>query len=208
MQRYQHDIRREVAWRGITKLYHFTPAANAQSILRNGLVSRDILLENDVDFFATDVMRLDDQLDAVSLSIHSINESMFDAKKRVSECEWLILEFDASILWTHTCRFCWKNAASSEIRQHNGFMGGPWAFAKMFEDLPIGLSNDRSYRRAFKRAACEPTDNAAEVQVFTPIEPDLIVDVTVRNQGVKNEVEALMHEVELVRPVVIHGEIF
>ena len=201
MQTYQECIRREVARRKITQLYHFTPAGNAKSILCNGLVSRNILVQNDVVFFVTDKMRLDNCLDAVSLSIHSINESMFNLKKLNCEYEWLILELNSSILWTHECRFCWKNAASSEIRQHRGFMKGPWAFAKMFSD-------ENLHRQALKIPDFKPTNNAAEVQVFTPIKPDLIVDVTVRNQSVKNEVEALMEEVKFVRPVVINEGIF
>lgn len=208
MQRHQQIIRREAARRGITRLYHFTPAGNARSILQNGLVSRNILLENDTDFFATDAMRLDDQLDAVSLSIHSINESMLEAKKRNSDCEWLIFEINASILWTLSCRFCWKNAATAEIRRHKGFMGGPWTFEKMFADRPVSLRRDGSFRQSKQRADCQPTDNGAEVQVFDPIHPDLIVDVTVRNQAVKTGVEACMRDAGTVWPVVIHEDIF
>lgn len=208
MQRYQYDIRKEAVTRGISRLYHFTHAGNARSILSNGFLSRNVLLANGVDFLATDTMRLDDQLDAVSVSIHSINESMFAAKKREYGGEWLIFEINASLLWTHSCRFCWKNAATSEIRGKNGFMGGPWAFSKMFDDRAISSIDNRSYRGVFERANCEPTDNAAEVQVFDPIAPDLIIDVTVRSQRIKDELEVLMQEINHVKPVVVYEEIF
>lgn len=165
-------------------------------------------MANGVEFLVTDLMRLDGELDAVCLSIHSINGQMFDAKKRQYGGEWLILEIDASILWTHSCRFCRTNAAATEMRRHGGFLGGPWAFSTMFEDRAVSLSDGRSYRSVFQRADCQPTDQSAEVQVFNSISPDAIVGVTVRNQSVKNELETLMHEVGQVRPVEVYEDIF
>ena len=189
-------------------MYHFTPAWNGRSVLLNGLVSRNFLLAHDVEFVATDAMRLDDHLDAVSVSIHSINESMFIKKEREYGGEWLIFELNASLLWTHSCRFCWKNAATSEIRNKKGFLGGPWAFSKMFEDRAIISTDDRSFRDVLERTDCQPTDNSAEVQVFHPISPNTIINVIVRNERVKVELEALMQEVEQVKPVVVCEEIF
>ena len=147
-------------------------------------------------------------LDAVSVSIHSINSWMFEAKKRDYRDDWLILELDASILWTHSCRFCWTNAATSEVRKHRGFLGGPWAFEKMFEDRPVSQIDDRSYRSEFQRAANHPTNESAEVQVLDPIAPELIIDVTVRNQRVKGELESAMKEVGQFRPIEIYEEVF
>lgn len=71
-------------------------------------------------------------------------------------------------------------------------MGGPWAFSKMFDDRAISSIDNRSYRGVFERADCEPTDNAAEVQVFDPIAPNLITDVPVtlnREQAVMQTTE-------------------
>ena len=203
MKRYQYKIKRLANQREITQLYHFTPVGNAESILRNGLVSRNILLENNVDFSFTDIIRLDNQLDAVSLSIHTINVDMFNAKDRDLKCDWIIIELDASILWTHCCRFCCTNAASSEIRKHIGFIKGPWAFEKMFEDSTNYSNDGKSKRQKFELMDYDPTNNDAEVQVLDPIEPDLIVDISVRNQRMKNKVENLMQKVEFIKLVVI-----
>lgn len=194
--------------RGITRLYHFTPLGNARSILRNGLHSREALLASDVDFYITDPSRFDEHLGAVSLSVHSINELMFEAKNRDYRGQMIVLELDASILWTHNCRFCWTNAASKEIRDHTGYMRGPWAFSKMFEDRPVNSYDTRSFRSLYQRADCQPTDNQAEVQVYDPIEPELIVDITVGSQSVKEELEAWMTEIGTVRPVVVYEELF
>jgi hypothetical protein len=152
-------------------------------------------------------MRLDDRLDGVSLSIHSINHGMFSAKKRTFRHEWVILAFDASILWTHPCRFCWVNAASRDIPRHS-FLGGPWAFKKMFEDHAISLADSTSMRNAQFRKEFEPTNNDAEVQVLSPIAPELILGGIVRNKEVKFALEELMKENCRVKPVEVDEKLF
>jgi hypothetical protein len=207
LEQYQKDIKDLAEARGISRLYHFTRAENARSILTHGLVSRDILVANGVEFLVTDEFRFDDQLDAMSLSIHSINSDMFDAKKRELGGEWLILEVDARVLWTLPCRFCWANAASYEMRKYKRkFLGGPWAFDRMFDDRL--LADGSSYRGESQRPDNRPTDLAAEVQVLKPITRELIIDVTVRNQIGKDWLSALMQEVGHVRPIAIYADIF
>lgn len=209
VQEYRKEIRRVATERGVSRLYHFTRAENARSILSHGLVSRDLLVANNVEFLVTDSMRGDNRLGAVSLSIHWINAAMFERKKREIGGEWLILEIDASILWTHSCCFCWANAASAEMRGYKArTLGGPWAFRKMFDDRPMNLADSRSYRDVYQRADNRPTDEAAEVQVLDPIAPELIIDVTVRNQTAKDWLEAVMRDVGQIRPVAIYADIF
>lgn len=208
LQRYQFEIQGEAMRRGVSQLFHFTVAGNVKSILSHGLASRVALEEQGIPFIATDRMRLDDCLDGASLSIHSINQSMFAAKNRTYREEWVILAFDASILWTHPCRFCWVNAASREIRRHSGFLGGPWAFRKMFEDRPISLTDRTSARNAWSRDDFEPTNNDAEVQVLSPIAPELILGGVVRNKEVKGALEELMEEIDRVKPVIVNEDIF
>jgi len=209
----QLRIQTEARERDVRELFHFTVCANIESILINGLASRALLEERGIRYFATDELRLDDCLDGVSLSIHSANQSMFAAKQQIYHSEWLIPVFEASILWTHPCRFCWANAADREIRKHSGFIGGPWAFQKMFEDrecLPgeMGWREGKSAREAFSRQPFEPTNNDAEVQVLSPISPDLILGVIVRSNVVKNELEILMQKIDRVRPILVDERYF
>ena len=208
LQRSQDKIRREAASRGITRLYHFTPTANGRSILCNGLMSRNTLVAQGSSFHVTDELRIDDNLDGISVSIHSINESMFRAKQRDFSDDWLIFELKASILWTHTCRYCWRNASSSENRKHKGFRGGHWAFEKMFEDRPVSSVDNRSYRGVCEIPNFKPTDNSAEVQIFDPIASDIIVDVTVRTQRIEDELDMLMREIDHVKPIVVNDGVF
>lgn len=208
MRTYQSEIRDEARRRGVHQLFHFTLASNVKSILTHGLASQVVLEERGIPFIATDKMRLDDCLEGVSLSIHSINQSMFAAKKRANQEEWVILSFDASILWTHPCRFCWVNAASREIRNHPGFIGGPWAFRKLFEDRATSSIDGNSVRESRSREDYEPTENDAEVQVLSPISAELILGAVVRNDGVKEALEELLGDVGRAMPVIVFEEFF
>jgi hypothetical protein len=204
----KRDLRRIVSLRGITKLYHFTPLVNVSSILKNGLASREVLQDHSVEFLAPDRQRLDNCLNALSLSIHSVNKSLLMKKMREYGGDWPILEIDASVLWTHNCRFCWTNAASSEITNHRGFLGGRWGFEKMFEDRGISGSDLRSQRETYGRLANQPTDFQAEVQVLDPIDSNLIVDFTVKSPRVKLALEATMKSVGEYRPIVVNEKAF
>ncbi|WP_199555731.1 DarT ssDNA thymidine ADP-ribosyltransferase family protein [Sandaracinobacteroides hominis] len=188
---YIDEIKQEVECREISLLYHFTPFENVRSILINGLASREILEKHEISYVATDEMRLDGRLNGLSLSIHSINWSMFRAKKLQYLCEWAILELDSSILWTHECRFCWANAASREILKHRGFRGGPWALRKMFEDR-IGIGG--SVREKYSLLDHMPTDEGAEVQVLNIISPELIKTVIVGSEKSKSEAENIVRD--------------
>jgi hypothetical protein len=208
LQDYQRKVRDIATSKGIISLYHFTPARNAASILSHGLVSRQILDDRGVEFYVTDASRLDGRLDAISLSIQSINIEMFRRKMREIAGDWLILEVAASVLWTHDCRFCWTNAAASEITHQRGFLGGPWAFETMFDDKPVSLIDQSSYRATYGRAAFQPTDMQAEVQVIDHIDLSLLIDFTVKNQAIKRHLETIMKDVAVERPVVINESIF
>lgn len=201
-------IRTKALQRGITSLYHFTPFGNLRSILETGLLSRKELDARGIDYFYTDEWRNDGQLDAVSLSIHDINRSMFSSKLKNSSCDWVILEIDASVLWTHPCWFCWVNASSSEIVNHKGFIGGPWAFNEMFEDRTVGVLDKRSSREVFNTPTNMPTMNDAEVQVRASIPPELIRDVSIAHDKHRAATEAAMTTASRVLPIAVTPDAF
>lgn len=201
-------IRRAALERGITALYHFTPLPNVQSILTHGLASRQVLEEHDIFYWYTDDWRADGRPDALSLSIQDINHWMFGPKLKNSRCRWAIIEISPSVLWTHDCRFCWTNAASGPVINHRGFLGGPWGFERMFEDCQLSAMDIRMRRGTFDKAPNMPTYVDAEVQVFTPIHPDQIVDVTVASDRDRVELEAWMEANSLIKPVAVYPEIF
>ncbi len=213
MQKYQREIRQEVLARGIDHIFHFSPDRNATSILTNGLVSRAVLDANDVYYWATDGERYDENLDGVSFTIQSVNQPMFEAKQRLYDGEWIIYAVRASVLWTHKCRFCWTNAASSEIRRQRGFLGGPWAFGQMFADHNMRVRIDGaiqtvSARAHFGREDREATDIQAEVQVLEPISPDLIDGAIVAREDFGHQLDRLAKEIGKEKDIQIQSDLF
>lgn len=201
-------IRSEARRRSITSLYHFTPFPNLESILSNGLISTQILDQNQAAYFYTDDWRNDGQPGAVSYSIHDINRSMFSKKLRTSDCAWAILEVDASVLWTHSCRFCWVNASSGEMVNHSGFIGGPWAFKKMFADRIVSAFDKRSLREICSTPDNTPTMNDAEVQILEPVGPELIRDVTLAKESHRAAAESAMNAAGRVLPIAVVPDVF
>jgi hypothetical protein len=195
---YQNEIRSIVEDRDIRFLFHFTQAANLPGIVRCGLLSRRTLAESECLGYASDQYRLDDNLDAVSVSISQVNKAMFDLKRRKSgHSDWVVLVLSPKILWKYNCLFCWYNAAKKEIKYHKGWRGGPWAFAQMFD----GTDDERK-----GLALCYPTYPEAEVQVLGSIEPKYILGVVVDRQEMVGPVEAVLNELpEGLKPVEVES---
>lgn len=198
----REKIRAAAEARGITQLFHFTPDRNLASILTYGLHSRTALENAGVPYVTPDAHRMDRYPDGICISIHGINTEMLRAKRKIYP-HWAIIVLDASVLWTHSCRFCWKNAASTEIVLHKGFIGGPWAFKEMFFDPVVGRS-----RAELGRLDYQPTDPASEVQVFDPIHPDLFLGVIVEHAPERELVEAHLRDIGRDVPVVVEPDIF
>jgi hypothetical protein len=191
LQKYQSEIRTEAQARGITHLLHFTPLENLASILEIGMVSQKALAEDAADGIITDRQRWDGYPDHICFSVHGINDEMFQLKKR-DHPNWAMIAVDISVIWEQSCRFCWRNAATNEIRHTRGFIGGPWAFLKMFDDEPMSVTDPRSRRQVLELKECWPTDHQAEVQVKDTVAIEKIVEIGVPSERHKGWVEALM----------------
>lgn len=165
------EIRSIAQGRGVNFLCHFTQAANLANIVEHGLRSRRELIDTDYLAYVSDCYRLDDNDNAISVSVSTWNGGMLDIKRYKNPgAEWVVLVLDAEILWTHQCLFCWQSAATNEIKGHRGYRGGPWAFDKMFG----GTEADRS-----RLPDNQPTDSDAEVQVLEAISPAYILGAVV-----------------------------
>jgi hypothetical protein len=192
---YRDEIRAIAIDRQVQFLFHFTQTANLTGIIAHGLLPRRELQGAGYSAFASDVRRLDENDEAVSVSVSRINQAMFAAKRALSgHGDWVVLVLSSHILWTHDCVFCWANAATSEIKKHRGWRGGPWAFDKMFDGSP---EDRQSLPSSF------PTDPAAEVQVLDRIAPQCIAGAIVDHPQLVEPVQALLAELGGNRPVVI-----
>jgi hypothetical protein len=161
-------IRTSVCERRIPHLLHFTPTENLASIAAYGIRPRRTL--QGLTYRPSAEGRLDGRSDAISVSITRLNTWMFASKRKSSRVrDWTVLMLSPSILWTHSCWFCWTNAASNEIAKKR-FLGGPWAFDEMFR---------RSTPESYSLPEACPTHSDAEVQILEPIAPTLIIGVVV-----------------------------
>lgn len=178
---YTAKIERIARDRGIQFLLHFTQTTNLPGIMLHGFLPRRELKKPIHNAYASAKHRLDDNDDAISVSIARLNESMFASKRDKSgHPNWLILALAPEILWTHDCRFCWRNAARNEIKGHRGWLGGPWALDQMFsEQLGARDGLPDSY----------PTDPEAEVQVLSAIAPKYVRAIAVNRPEIAAQVE-------------------
>lgn len=116
----QCNIQQYVNSRGIQSLYHFTRLENLPSILKNGLLGRVSLSENDLDYIYNDTHRLDNVFNAICISIAFPNYKMFYSMRQKSiESEWVVLELKPEILWELSCIFNHSNAASNEVKRYS-----------------------------------------------------------------------------------------
>lgn len=173
------QIREFVTSRNIRHLVHFTQASDVASILKHGLLSRDLLDQKGLPYSFTDAQRLDGHRDACCLSIDFPNSLMFYAKRQEFgqvDC-WAVLRVKASVMWELDCAFFHKNAAHHSFRtQPISRFKSLLALQQMFActEGVIGQPHFGVRRR-------QPDDVQAEVLVFDPISPDYIVDVHVEN---------------------------
>ena len=183
--RYRDEIRTIANSRSVRYLLHFTQAVNLAGIVRHGLLSRSELDKPEHLAYASDYVRRDGNDQAVSVSVSRLNATMFALKrKNTGNRNWVVLVLSAEVLWTHTCLFCWRNAAKKEIKEHRGWRGGPWAFSKMFD----GSDQERS-----GLAPYEPTDPEAEVQVLEPIAPQWILGAVVNDPDMLEPVQVILN---------------
>ena len=159
------EIQRICQQSGVTVLAHFTRVTNLSSILRRGLLGRNILAPHMgwLPIF-NDPVRLDGCREAVCLSISFPNYQMFYRLSVNNRADWVVLLLDASVLWEQDCAFCRENAASKAVREIPlDARRQQSALADMFTDYPPVV------RASLAIPANYTTHPQAEVLALDPI---------------------------------------
>lgn len=109
------DIMKCIEKRKIKKLIHFTSVSNLESILKKGLLSREMLEEKNIKFEYTDMQRYDGRKDCISLSIEYPNFKMLNFKKKQLGNDYAVIVLNAkSILLDDNKKYyLYVNAANS-----------------------------------------------------------------------------------------------
>lgn len=118
--------------KNISALYHFTNKKNLPSLLNHGILTRANLNKNFFEYSFNDNLRLDDNLDSVSLSLSHPNDKMFYKYRCLTpHDDWVVIRISPSLLYgKEECEsekirdfqylnkvvFCKKNAATSEMK--------------------------------------------------------------------------------------------
>ncbi len=169
-------IARVVDDRKIEDVLHFTRLENLANILEHGIQSRSELRNADYDAYASDVDRLDEEDNAVSVSITCFYPKMFNAKRfRAGDKHWIILVLDRSLLWECHCCFYCSGVATNATKYQRGKPHGGFALEKLFADhRPSTSPEGMTFREECGLPSDWPTYPDSEVQVMDAIHPDYI----------------------------------
>lgn len=172
------EIQRICSEREISTLIHFTKASNLTSILREGLVGRNVLDgRQDLHAEYNDMSRLDRCQDAVCLSISFPNYQMFYRYSSRNQSEWAVLQLHPSLLWELDCAFCRENAASNSVtRIPIPLRKSSECFQGMFSDYGEVSRSNLNIPDNY------PTHPQAEVLVFKRIDPRYILSADFKNK--------------------------
>jgi superfamily II DNA helicase RecQ len=183
--------------RGVTELIHFTPVTNLPSILANGIIPRNRLEQEDVEFTYTDEKRHDGK-EHINLSITNPNIRMFYKLRKRIPVDFVVLTIDTSILSKYRHSYRATNAASNKAM--------PCSVEELFSgNRPEGFQNNWT------------TDNQAEVLVDEIISPEYILSVQFPLEGKKpsdcisqsfNETKKIIEQNKLSAKLVINHEKF
>lgn len=172
-------ISEDIERRSIKNLIHFTATSNINSILQNGIMSKDTLTHQGMSHTHNDEMRLEGLLNSISLSIEFPNYSMF-SKYRLYDNpkDMAVIQIDPKVLLDKDCAFYHTNAASVD------FHGIPLQELKKYESWSSMFSE--LYKGINRTELCIPpnytTHPQAEVLCFDRIEPEYIKCITFENQ--------------------------
>lgn len=153
--------------RKITKLIHFTPIENLNSILNYGLLSVNLLKSKNIRYNYNDKERIDRHLDYISCSIEFPNGSMLNYCLNFHKYHYAILEIDIDVLNHKFAKCCSVNAARA-----NGY------YIESIDKFNYLFEGDRSDALPDNF----PTDEQAEVLIKDNIEPKYIKNIVFQNE--------------------------
>ena len=178
-------IAEALAVRNVEHVVHFTQASNVESIIRYGLLPRNMLHLLPMPAACNDDLRLDSREDTVCLSIGFPNYPMFYKYRKIGEghgIEWAVIVLSKDVLIDKDCLFCQTNAARGSVRQQSeDSMKGVGAFNALYEQ--------ESVRRELGLPDDWPTDAQAEVLVKGAIEPRYIRSIVFTSKLLTDELK-------------------
>lgn len=168
---YKDEIMDKAAMRGIDSCVHFTNVTNLPSILQCGILPKETMDNEWIEYNENDSLRLDGHPNATSLSFTSPNYKMFyKYRMQNPEKRWAVLIIDSEKVISLDCAYCYTNAANSQIANIPlKELMTVQAFDAMFEEV-----DGQASRLRMRLSDNEPTDPQAEILVFGEIPSEAI----------------------------------
>lgn len=181
--------------RGIKHVFHFTQLSNLDSILANGILTRDYAGARQLVCSINDHERWDGHTNASCCSIGFPNYKMFYRLQLADDnIEWVVLALFPSVLVEKDCAFYPTNAASNAVRHFPPTQyKGAQALQNLFSENP-----QKPTRAEMKLPDDCTTDPQAEVMVFDQIEPKYILGVATRTKALQEALSARELGVQIV----------
>lgn len=174
--------------RKIKYLVHFTRIENLDSIFENGIIPRQIIETNQMNYFFNDDSRNDRLQNCSCFSIEYPNMRLLNRFANKYETDnWAIIVLDYLMLNNTRSYFCYHNAASYEIRTEIQSYTKPINFENMFKkNINVNrLDKEPLYfdRENIKGFDFLTTSDQAEILVENKIDPKYIVEVKFKTEN-------------------------
>lgn len=195
----------------VDQLVHFTKAENLLSILNNGLLSVNKLVNKNIPFYGADENRLDNQLDYICTSISFPNYKMFYRKRNEYKTDiWIILKINPKILIDKIdTLFLPTNSADKimqiELLQNKNYYNTNKALEDLFSDK-VKYRGDIKYRQESLIKRNMTTNPQAEILIRDSIEIKYIKSIVVQNEEIKKYIAKKIEDKSI--PIEIDSKLF
>lgn len=164
--------------REIKYLVHFTPMQNLNSILENGLYSRNFIENSDtIHGIYLDSFRVDNRCNGICLSISFPNHFLFWHHRKRLKGYWAIIYLDIDLILKIKDRqieFFDTNAANSKFKNISSkFLESAECFHGLFADIILNKKDGKLIRNNYLLPR-DPTDVQAEIIIAGHIEKEYI----------------------------------
>lgn len=187
----RQDVYDYLLKRGVTRLCHFTKTKSfvhilnsSDGILATSFIKSDVKEQNDMN-------RLDNNLDYVCCSIEYPNSWYWEkVKSRDNDAifrDWIILCIDLEIIKHQKIKFCPCNAASGNGRYIREELS---VFDEMYKE-ELSVSGKLRFR-THKMLACCPTDDQAEILIYSDIPLRYIKGIVVGSETSADNIQAIL----------------
>lgn len=177
----------------IPYLVHFTRTSNLESIVKNGLLSRQRVDALGCGAIVNDELRLDNHRETISVSIAHPNDKMF-YKYRQNDADWCVLGIKPCVMWESDCLFYKHNAADARVsRLPTNYLGSFESFKSMF-DVEVG----QNIRVEHCLKPFDPTDVQAEILVPDVIPFQHIFGVVVSSRLEKKKLNGVIDDAKII----------